>query len=68
MLEIFGPEESEAEVQRLRCRAIKDDQEGWVTVSGAQAVQAWCLRGNNGTAFLEDYTGVYKVVKEGLRR
>ncbi|CAE7236707.1 STOML2 [Symbiodinium natans] len=57
VLEIMSAEvaDEEAGVSRVRCHALKDGAEGWVTTSG-----------NNGTPFLQDYTGVYKVVKETI--
>ncbi|CAJ1377459.1 unnamed protein product [Effrenium voratum] len=57
ILEITGQESADEEVDvvRVQCRTLKDDEEGWVTVSG-----------NHGTPFLAEYKGVYKVVKETI--
>jgi len=57
VLELLGAEaaDEEAGVRRVRCHALRDGAEGWVTTSGS-----------NGTPFLQDYSGVYKVVKETI--
>eukprot|EP00931_Biecheleriopsis_adriatica_P039564 TRINITY_DN2261_c0_g1_i5.p1 TRINITY_DN2261_c0_g1~~TRINITY_DN2261_c0_g1_i5.p1 ORF type:complete len:798 (-),score=282.58 TRINITY_DN2261_c0_g1_i5:165-2558(-) len=57
VLEILGnpKEEGEEKVTRVQCRASKDGLEGYVTVSG-----------NQGTAFLQDHSGLFKVVKETI--
>lgn len=56
IIELISPETPvEEEVVRARCRTMKDDKEGWVTVAG-----------NGGTPFVKDYAGVYKVVKETI--
>eukprot|EP00913_Durusdinium_trenchii_P031993 g29966.t1 len=50
IIELISPETPvEEEVVRARCRTMKDDKEGWVTVAG-----------NGGTPFVKDYAGVYK--------
>eukprot|EP00438_Fugacium_kawagutii_P002241 Skav227457 [mRNA] locus=scaffold2491:211824:225061:+ [translate_table: standard] len=46
-----SPADDEVEVMRVQCRAIKDDLEGWVTVSGAGMVLWAC---NEGSKFLAD--------------
>jgi len=51
-----GPSKEEgANVQRVRCKAVKDDAEGWVTIAG-----------NQGTAYLEPGGNIYTVVKETM--
>merc|ERR1711879_43578 len=51
-----APKKDEASgVQRVRCHAVQDDAEGWVT-----------LAGNQGTAFLEPGGNFYSCVKETL--
>lgn len=58
IIEVLSQEsqvDEEVEVMRVQCRAIKDDVEGWATVSG-----------DGGSKFLVDYAGVYKVVKETI--
>jgi len=57
IIEVLSQEsqDEEVDVMRVQCRAIKDDAEGWATVSG-----------DGGSKFLVDYAGVYKVVKETI--
>jgi len=59
ILEMLGNPKSEGtgeeNVVRVHCKAVKDSQEGWVTISG-----------NQGTAFLADHSGFFKVVKETI--
>eukprot|EP00930_Biecheleria_cincta_P038481 TRINITY_DN26427_c0_g1_i1.p1 TRINITY_DN26427_c0_g1~~TRINITY_DN26427_c0_g1_i1.p1 ORF type:complete len:943 (-),score=255.05 TRINITY_DN26427_c0_g1_i1:360-3188(-) len=57
VLEVFGAPvaEAEVEVMRIKARAMDDGAEGWVTISG-----------NQGTTYLQDGGGVFKVVKETL--
>lgn len=51
-----APKKDEASgVSRVRCHAVQDDAEGWVT-----------LAGNQGTAFLEPGGNFYSCVKETL--
>eukprot|EP00927_Polykrikos_kofoidii_P072470 TRINITY_DN68586_c0_g1_i1.p1 TRINITY_DN68586_c0_g1~~TRINITY_DN68586_c0_g1_i1.p1 ORF type:complete len:930 (-),score=237.68 TRINITY_DN68586_c0_g1_i1:87-2876(-) len=51
---IEGPCKDEgAGVERVRCRAVNDDAEGWVTIAG-----------NQGTSFLEPGGNLYAVLKE----
>merc|ERR1712113_1187734 len=57
IIEIFrGPvQEGTVKVMRVNARVMKDDLEGWITVSG-----------NQGTTFLEDGGNVFKVVTETI--
>merc|ERR1719181_320361 len=57
VVEVFeGPVEDEgAGVLRVRVMAMKDGLEGWAT-----------LKGNQGTLYLKDSAGLYKVVKETI--
>jgi len=57
VLEVFGAAVAEAEVDvmRIKARAMDDGAEGWVTISG-----------NQGTTYLQDGGGVFKVVKETI--
>lgn len=57
VLEVFGAAvaEAEVEVMRIKARAMDDGAEGWVTISG-----------NQGTTYLKDGGGVFKVVKETI--
>jgi len=51
-----GPKQEEAaDVSRVRIKSFKDNMEGWVT-----------LEGNQGTAYLKEGGGLYKVVKETI--
>merc|ERR1719487_1524369 len=51
-----GPvKEEETGVLRVRCKAMKDDADGWVTLTGSQ-----------GTTFLEEGGNVFKVIKETI--
>lgn len=51
-----GPvREDAAEVMRIRAKAMRDDLEGWATVTG-----------NQGTVFLREGGGLFKVVKETI--
>merc|ERR1712039_857657 len=51
-----GPiKEETVEVMRVQCRVMKDEVEGWITMSG-----------NSGTMFLEDGGNLFKVVKETI--
>lgn len=51
-----SPEKDESTgLMRVRVRAIKDSAEGWLTVQG-----------NNGTIFLEEGGGLFKVVQETI--
>merc|ERR1719145_477152 len=51
-----GPmREAAAEVLRVRVRAMRDDAEGWATIAG-----------NQGTVFLREGGGLFKVVKETI--
>jgi len=54
---ISGPtkDSDDAEITRLKVKAMKDDVEGWVTPVG-----------NQGTIFMEDGGNKYKVVKETI--
>merc|ERR1719253_781743 len=54
---LSGPtkEDEDAEVTRLKVKAMSDDIEGWVTPVG-----------NQGTVFLEDGGSTFKVVKETI--
>merc|ERR1719253_2103606 len=54
---LSGPtkEDEDAEVTRLKVKAMSDDVEGWVTPTG-----------NQGTVFLEDGGNMFKVVKETI--
>jgi Ca2+-binding EF-hand superfamily protein len=54
---LTGPtkESDDAELSRLKVKAMKDDIEGWVTPVG-----------NQGTIFLEDGGNIFKVVKETI--
>merc|ERR1711865_567733 len=45
----------DAEISRIKVKAMSDDTEGWVTPVG-----------NQGTIFLEDGGNVYKVVKDTI--
>jgi hypothetical protein len=56
-LEALGFEEKneEADVTRVKVKALKDDKEGWVTICG-----------NQGTIFLREGGKLYKVVKETI--
>merc|ERR1712099_96765 len=52
----MGPlKEDDAEVARVRVKAMKDDVDGWVTPMG-----------NQGTVFLEEGGNLFKVVKETI--
>eukprot|EP00441_Pelagodinium_beii_P018050 CAMPEP_0197658060 /NCGR_PEP_ID=MMETSP1338-20131121/45004_1 /TAXON_ID=43686 ORGANISM="Pelagodinium beii, Strain RCC1491" /NCGR_SAMPLE_ID=MMETSP1338 /ASSEMBLY_ACC=CAM_ASM_000754 /LENGTH=956 /DNA_ID=CAMNT_0043234561 /DNA_START=36 /DNA_END=2907 /DNA_ORIENTATION=- len=57
VLELLGNpvSESEVDVMRVKSRAMNDGVEGFVTISG-----------NQGTQYLEDGGGIFKVVKETL--
>jgi len=55
VVEVLEGPVKEGELVRVRGRAVKDDVEGWLTVNG-----------NQGTVFLEDGGGDYKVVKETI--
>ncbi|CAE8625306.1 unnamed protein product [Polarella glacialis] len=57
VVEVLGTPEAEGDVdvKRVSVKAMKDDVEGWVTVSG-----------NQGTVFLLEGGGVFKVVKETI--
>jgi len=58
ILEILSPPSAEGEadeVKRVQCRTLKDNLEGWVTISG-----------NKGSTFLQPYTLTFKVVKETI--
>lgn len=51
-----GPlREGSADVMRVRCKAMRDDMEGWATVAG-----------NQGTVFLREGGALFKVVKETI--
>jgi len=51
-----GPQEEETvQVTRVRAKAMKDDVEGWISVSG-----------NNGTTFLEEGGDTFKVVADTI--
>jgi len=51
-----GPVKEETNnVSRVRIRSIKDDTEGWVTISG-----------NQGSVFLQEGGNIFKVVKETI--
>jgi hypothetical protein len=53
---ILGPTKDDtADVARMKVKAMKDDQEGWVTPVG-----------NQGTVFLEEGGNLFKVVKETI--
>jgi len=53
---IVGPEkEDSANVARIKCKAVKDDLEGWVTLSG-----------NEGSVFLKEGGNLFKVIKETI--
>lgn len=57
-LEILGSPTAEGEVEevnRVLCKAVKDNLEGWVTISG-----------NKGGNFLAPYNLTFKVVKETI--
>merc|ERR1712060_333955 len=47
--------EESVDVKRVQARALKDDLEGWITLSG-----------NQGTMYLEDGGNLFKVVKETI--
>jgi len=57
VVEVFeGPlREDTADVMRVRCKAMRDDMEGWATVAG-----------NQGTVFLREGGSLFKVVKETI--
>lgn len=57
VVEALGPEhkEEDAELMRLKVKAMSDGAEGWVTISG-----------NQGTVFLKDGGHLFKVVKETI--
>jgi len=57
VVEVLGTPEAEGEVdvKRVTVKATKDDAEGWATVSG-----------NQGTVFLQEGGGLYRVVKETI--
>jgi len=57
VVEVLGNPVSEDEVgvMRVKSRAMNDGVEGWVTISG-----------NQGTQYLQDGGGVFKVVKETI--
>merc|ERR1712194_540244 len=57
VLEVYGlaTTEEETGVKRVRCRAIKDDAEGWVSVSG-----------NKGSVFVGPCPTYYYCVKEAI--
>merc|ERR1712232_1482935 len=49
-----GPvEQEEAGVHRIRCKSLKDGQEGWITI-----------RGNKGTVYAEESTKLYTLSNE----
>jgi len=53
---ISSPEKEEAvDVMRIQVKVLKDDLEGWVTLSG-----------NDGSFFLQDGGNLFKVVKETI--
>lgn len=57
VVEVLGAPVAEAEVDvmRIKARAMDDGAEGWVTISG-----------NQGTTYLQEGGGVFKVVKDTL--
>ncbi|CAE7247041.1 ycf3 [Symbiodinium sp. CCMP2592] len=57
VVEVLGPptKEPEVDVMRVQVRLLADGTEGWATISG-----------NQGTDYLQDGGGTFKVVKETL--
>jgi len=55
VLEFLANPVKEGELLRVKARAVKDDITGWVTIQG-----------NQGTAYLKEGGGEYKVIKETL--
>merc|ERR1712151_797405 len=51
-----GPvKDEQAGVERVRAQAVNDDVKGWITVAGSQ-----------GTVYLKEGGGLFKVVKETI--